>query len=498
MKLLKELLTLLPGAVVKGNEDTDIKHITADSREVREGSLFICLVGAHVNGHDYIEQAVANGATALLVQEDRVFPETVAVIRVQDTDIAKQKIVPFFYDYPAMHLRMIGVTGTNGKTTVTHIIRHFLKEKGYKTGVIGTVHTLIGEETYPVNNTTPDVVDLQHILARMVREEVRYCIMEVSSHALALGRVAGVEFDTVVFTNLTQDHLDFHETLEDYGAAKTLLFSGVTENCSKKQTKCAVINMDDPYGAHIKSHTSCPVLTYGMEGIRDILAGHVTLELKKSSFKMQYEGRCYNVDSPISGLFNVYNVMAAIGAGLAEGLTVDDCVEALKTFKSVPGRFESVEEGQDFAVIVDYAHSPDGLENILRAAKELVKNRIIVVFGCGGDRDATKRPIMGRIAATMGDVVVVTSDNPRTEDPEQILKHIEIGVVEGLQGKGADQSGYEVISDRREAIRHAIGLAETGDMVVIAGKGHENYQILKDKTIHFDDKEEASRALKER
>ena len=401
--------------------------------------------------------------------------------------------VPYFFDYPANRMRMVGVTGTNGKTTTTHMIRHILKAQGHKVGVIGTVHIMIGDTSYPIHNTTPDVVDLQHILHQMVQENVEYCVMEVSSHALALGRVSGVEFDTAVFTNLTQDHLDFHKTFENYLAAKCKLFEQVSAPNQVKDNKGAVINIDDSYGHRVMEKTTAPTITYSTLGKGTLNASDVHMSTKNSQYTVNYKGESYPVSMNTTGLFNVYNTLAAIGACLQEGISMEAIDTALKTFSSVPGRFELIEEGQDFAVVVDYAHTPDGLQNILETAKAIKENRIIIVFGCGGDRDATKRPIMGRIAAEYGDKIYVTSDNPRTEDPVQIVKDVEVGVKEALR----DGTSYEVIVDRREAINHAIHDAKAGDIVIIAGKGHENYQILKNETIHFDDREEARKALKE-
>lgn len=493
MKRLQDILTTLPTAHVAGNTSVTINDITADSRAVKEGSLFIALDGATVDGHNYIDKAVAAGAVAVLVSKSVSVSDDICVITVDDTRQAMMACVPYFFDYPADSMRMIGVTGTNGKTTTTHMIRHILKTQGYKVGVIGTVHIMIGDTSYPIHNTTPDVVDLQHILHQMATEGVTHCVMEVSSHALALGRVAGVEFDTAIFTNLTQDHLDFHKTFENYLAAKCKLFEQVSESNQKKCGKGAVINIDDTYGHRVIEKTKAPTITYSIDGKGTLNAHDVEMTPKSSRYKVSYDGCEFTVAMNTTGLFNVYNTLAAMGACVLEGISMDDIDKALKTFSAVPGRFELIEEGQPFAVVVDYAHTPDGLENILQTAKAIQENRIIVVFGCGGDRDATKRPIMGRIAAQYGDVVYVTSDNPRTEDPVQIVKDVEVGVKEGLH-EGAH---YEVIVDRREAIQHAIRSAKPGDIVLIAGKGHEDYQILKNKTIHFDDREEARAALKE-
>lgn len=493
MKTLKDIISTLDVQQVQGNQNVSIQDITADSRAVKPNSLFVALDGATVDGHNYIDKAVAAGAVAVIVSKPVAVPNDVCVITVADTRQAMMVCVPYFFDYPANRMRMVGVTGTNGKTTTTHMIRHILKAQGHKVGVIGTVHIMIGDTSYPIHNTTPDVVDLQHILHQMVQENVEYCVMEVSSHALALGRVSGVEFDTAVFTNLTQDHLDFHKTFENYLAAKCKLFEQVSAPNQVKDNKGAVINIDDSYGHRVMEKTTAPTITYSTLGKGTLNASDVHMSTKNSQYTVNYKGESYPVSMNTTGLFNVYNTLAAIGACLQEGVSMEAIDTALKTFSSVSGRFELIEEGQDFAVVVDYAHTPDGLQNILETAKAIKENRIIIVFGCGGDRDATKRPIMGRIAAEYGDKIYVTSDNPRTEDPVQIVKDVEVGVKEALR----DGTSYEVIVDRREAINHAIHDAKAGDIVIIAGKGHENYQILKNETIHFDDREEARKALKE-
>lgn len=493
MKSLQDIIQVINSQSVKGNQQLLIADITADSRSVKENSLFIALDGATVDGHNYIDKAIAAGAVAVIVSKSVQVSDDICVITVDDTRQAMMDVVPYFFDYPANRMRMIGVTGTNGKTTTTHMIRHILKAQGHTVGVIGTVHIMIGDISYPINNTTPDVVDLQHILHQMVAEGVSHCVMEVSSHALELGRVAGVEFDTAVFTNLTQDHLDFHKTFENYLAAKCKLFEQVSGENQYKSNKGAVINIDAPYGERVIQKTTAPTITYSTHGIGSLNAAHINMSTKTSEYVVQYDGKSYSILMNTTGLFNIYNTLAAIGACIHEGISLEDIEQALRSFTSVPGRFELIEEGQDFAVVVDYAHTPDGLENILETAEAIKENRIIVVFGCGGDRDATKRPIMGRIAAEYGDIIYVTSDNPRTEDPVQIVKDVEVGVKKALR----NGTSYEVIVDRREAIQKAIHEAKTGDIVIIAGKGHETYQILKDQTIHFDDREEARQALKE-
>lgn len=494
MKSVQNLCSQLNTYTLNGPGTNTVSNITADSREVQTNSLFICLPGAHVDGNTFIKQAVESGATAVLSEQAVEAPLSVAVIIVPDVRIAMQAITAYFYDYPAHKMRMIGVTGTNGKTTTTHIVGHILREAGYHVGIIGTVHILIDDESYPIHNTTPDVVDLQRVLFTMYNKGITHVVMEVSSHALAMNRVAGCEFDTAVFTNLTQDHLDYHKTFQNYLAAKAKLFQMVSAAGQNKTGKTAVVNIDDPYGQDILAVCTCPTITYSAQKEADLAAIDLRIQAKSSEFIINGSFGQIKLNMPITGLFNVYNTLAAIGAAQAEGVAIETILKGLASFHAVPGRFELVEEGQDFAVVVDYAHTPDGLENILTTAKALTKKRIIAVFGCGGDRDKTKRPIMGSLGAKYADVVVVTSDNPRTEDPEQIVAEVAAGVEAALRpGKK-----YEVIVDRRKAIERAIAIAQTGDIILIAGKGHENYQILKEKTIHFDDREVARQTLKER
>ncbi|MDF2563930.1 MAG: murE [Massilibacillus sp.] len=489
-KKLKQLIDLLPECQVHGKEDKIIQSIAHDSRKVVANTLFICMIGATVDGHNYIEQAVKNGAVAVLVEKDVVVPEGVTVIRVQDMKASMQSIVPYFYDYPAQKMRMIGITGTNGKTTTSYLIRAILRNAGFKVGVIGTIQIIIEDRVLPIHNTTPDVIDLQSTLAEMVSSGIDYVVMEVSSHALAQERVVGCEFDTAIFTNVTQDHLDYHKTFENYIAAKARLFTSLTQVGNIKANKNAVINIDDEASKAMLENTKCKVLTYGVHNDSDIKAVDINVLASGANFTAIGDFGSIPLNLKITGVFNVYNVMGAIGAALAENIAKETIKETLELFTSVPGRFELVDEGQEFSVIVDYAHTPDGLENILKTARQIAVNRIITVFGCGGDRDRTKRPIMGRVATELSDVIIATSDNPRSEDPEFILSQVEAGVLEVLGDKQ-----HEKITDRKTAIHRAIGMAKAGDIVIIAGKGHEDYQILKDKTIHFDDKEVAREAI---
>lgn len=494
MKTVGQLAAVVD-AEVKGDINTRIEFIAHDSRKVKQNTLFIAIKGATVDGHKFIPQAIAAGATAILTEEEVELPENIAVIKVNNIHKAIEAMVPFFYDYPSKKMRMIGVTGTNGKTSSTYMIRDVLRAAGYKVGVIGTIKIMIEEEEMPVHNTTPDVVDLQEILAMMLAKGMDYVVMEVSSHALAMNRVAGCEYDVALFTNLTQDHLDYHGTMENYAKAKAKLFTSLTSGEPTKSNKHAVINIDDELGGAIMlEHTDAPCITYGIDNDVAVLNAHnIDIKAEGAAFKLDYEGHTYSFQLKITGLFNIYNVLGVIGACLAEEIDMDIIRNILEDFQGVAGRFELVREGQDYSVIVDYAHTPDGLENVLKTAREITDKKLIAVFGCGGDRDRTKRPLMGAIAAKLADVIIATSDNPRTEDPEFILSEVEAGVLPHLGNKY-----HEKITDRRAAIFRAVELAEAGDIVLIAGKGHENYQILKTGTIHFDDKEVAGEAIRGR
>ncbi len=493
MKTLEELALLINNAKIVGNPHVKITSIEHDSRKVCAGSLFVCFSGAHFDGHDFIPQAIDEGAVAILTTRSDVenlnLPENISVLIVSDMLKDLAVIVPYFYDYPAQKMRVIGITGTNGKTTTTYMIRSILINAGYHVGLIGTIQIMIDNEIYAIHNTTPNVIDLQHILLQMHSKHIDYVVMEVSSHALAENRVAGIEFDTAIFTNLTQDHLDFHGTMENYLNAKCKLFDNVSRK-GEKTDKTAIINADDPAAETIIKHTSCNLLTYGIDNTADLKAYDVQVKADGTKFRIQTDAGVMQLNLHVTGIFNVYNVLAAIGAALAERIDPTLIGRTLEHFKSVPGRFEKIYAAVPFTVIVDYAHTPDGVENVLKTARQIAENRVITVFGCGGDRDKTKRPIMGRIAAELSDIVIATSDNPRTEDPLEILKEIEVGIKEKIGDKP-----YECIADRHDAIIHAIRIAQAGDIILILGKGHEDYQILKDRTIHFDDREVAHEAI---
>lgn len=482
-RTLQDVISHIKGCTVTGDpKNKIITDLTIDSRTAGKGSLFICLVGVHTDGHAYIEKAASLGAEAVLVEKDVPPVPGLVMIRVKSTQETMTELAPWFYDYPAQKMRMIGITGTNGKTTTTNILRTLLTNTGHKVGLIGTINIMIGDEVEASHNTTPDVVDLQRTLCRMADAGCDYVVIEVSSHALALNRVAGIEYDTAALTNITQDHLDFHKTMENYREAKALLFTHLHEG--RKKGKTAIFNMDDASSPLIMNRVKTKVMTYGKARTNDVYPIRFHVGAKHMELSLHTPEGNMDLRLHITGEFNVYNVMTAVCAALAEGLKHDDIVRGLDNFAGVPGRFQLIDAGQPFTVIVDYAHTPDGLDNVLRTARQITKGRLWAVFGCGGDRDAKKRPIMGKLALELADILVVTSDNPRSEDPDTIIRDIETGFSDNPQHKE-----IYTISDRREAIQFAISHARPEDVIMIAGKGHENYQILKDRTIHFDDGE---------
>lgn len=464
---------------IKGPRDNDITGVEYDSRRVSEGCLFIAVKGFNVDGHDFIQEAVAKGARAVIGEKNLDIPG-ITYIMVKDSRKALSQASSWFYGYPSEKLKIIGVTGTNGKTTTTYLVKAMLDMAGFKTGVIGTIGNVIGEKVLHAERTTPESLELNRLFFKMADEGVEYVIMEVSSHSLKLHRVDGIDFEVGIFTNLTQDHLDFHKTFEDYFNSKKKLF-----DLSKK----AVINADDESGRKILESISIPAASYSIENKADLMAQDVKIFPEGVFYELKVNGEKFSISYHVPGKFSVYNSLAAIGTGLLLGIPMDTLVEALKRVKGIPGRFEPIKMGQDFTVIVDYSHTPDSLENALKTIKSFARGKILTVFGCGGDRDRKKRPIMGEIASRYSDYSIITSDNPRSEDPEAIIDEIEQGMT---------NKNYERIADRKEAIRRAIMMAQKEDVVLIAGKGHEDYQILKDRTIHFDDREMAERFIRER
>lgn len=477
----------------RGDMQAHVAALTDDSRQIQPGSLFVAVKGERVDGHSYVRQAVAAGAAALIVQDaSAAQDQTVPIVGVRDSRRALGMLAARLLHDPSTHLHMIGVTGTNGKTTTTYLCKAMLESAKRHVGLIGTVAYEIGSERIDASHTTPGAVELQQLLARMVQSGLDTVAMEVSSHALAMDRTSGCEYDTAVFTNLTQDHLDYHHTMEEYFKAKVRLFTELTTSGRKDRPKRAIVNMDDSWGLRIRDACQVPVWTYSIHEVSDIRAHDVHLSVNGTTFRVVTPSGDGQVESRLVGEHNVSNVLAAIGVGLNEGLSLEAICEAIGTVTNVPGRFERVEAGQNFTIVVDYAHTEDALVRLLAAAQALKAGRIITVFGCGGDRDRGKRLKMGRAATERSDVVILTSDNPRTEDPMAILKEVEAGVLDVLQTSGVR---YEMIPDRRTAIETAIREAKRGDMVLIAGKGHEDYQIIGKQKFHFDDREVAREAV---
>jgi UDP-N-acetylmuramoyl-L-alanyl-D-glutamate--2,6-diaminopimelate ligase len=482
-----QLTELIAGLEVKellGDVNIEITDITYDSRKVTPGSLFICIRGSHVDGHDFLDEAFDKGAVAALVSESREIKDQRTLIHVNDTNQAMTQIAPAFFGYPAKRLKIIGVVGTNGKTTSTYMIKAILDAAGKKTGLVGTVQNIAGKRVLQSINTTPDVLELQRILGVMVDEGMEYVVMEVSSHAIALDRISGLSFCAGLFTNITQDHLDFHKSFEAYLQVKTSFFQCLAQDAF------AVINRDDQHAQFFFNATKARCTSYGFKPGADITAQNAEFTSETTVADVICPQGKAQVKLRMSGEFNLMNALGSLGIGLALGTQFSTAIQALESLPGVPGRFQRVPGHGDFGVIVDYAHTPDGLENILSAAKVLKPRGLTVVFGCGGDRDRTKRPIMGKIAEKYADMIVLTSDNPRSEPPEQIIDQIEAAL--------STTTRYERICDRRDAIRRAISLAKAGELVVIAGKGHETYQIFADRTIHFDDLEVAAEALEDK
>ncbi len=476
---LHELLKDTGMVPVAIDADREITAITCDSRRIEEGCLFVCIVGTVVDGHKFAAEAEANGAAAVVVQRDLGLRTQ---LLTDNTRRAWAQICANWFGRPAERLHLVGVTGTNGKTTTTTLIKSILEYDGHKVGLIGTINNMVGNRVLPAERTTPDPYDLQSLLALMVMEGCEYCVMEVSSHALDQQRVECCFCDVGIFTNLTQDHLDYHKTMENYLAAKKRLFS---------MSRVGIVNLDDAASAEMVRDVPCETVSFAVDNdCADYTARNVRRLADGVVFELVGVGEIGRVRMRIPGQFSVYNGLAAATACLKLGMPFDRVVEALSAADGVKGRAEVVPTGRDFTVIIDYAHTPDGMENICRTLKECTTGRLVTVFGCGGDRDKTKRPLMGAIAAQLSDYLVVTSDNPRTEDPAAIINDIVAGLAD-------TDTPYTVVENRVEAIRWAIANAQAGDTILLAGKGHETYQILGDETIHLDEREVVAAALTE-
>lgn len=488
--LLRELLDTIEEKKTTGPTDIEVEGLAYDSRVVGDGDAFFCIKGLVTDGHLYAAQAVSRGARVIFLERDleEELPQGTTVVRVPDTRLAMAKLSAEYYGNPSRDMRLVGVTGTNGKTTTAYLTESIFREAGLTAGLIGTVENHIGGIVESVTRTTPESLDLQRLLRRMADSGVSAAVMEVSSHALELHRASGCTFDAVVFTNLTQDHLDFHISLEDYFGAKRRLFEG--EDFGGGRT--AVVNMDDAFGMRILEETSLPAMSFGLDAAARVRATDVRMDPDGNSFELVFGEDSWKTKTLLQGRFNVYNCLAAAAVGFALDVDPDCIVKGLQALPGVPGRFENIDCGQPFTAIVDYAHTPDGIRNVLEACREVSQGRVIIVVGCGGDRDRSKRPLMGRVAAEMSDLCIITSDNPRSEDPASIVEM----VLEGVRDEFPKER-YAVEVDRRAAILRAVAEAEEGDLVVIAGKGHESGQIFSDGVIPFDDRQVLRECLRE-
>jgi UDP-N-acetylmuramoyl-L-alanyl-D-glutamate--2,6-diaminopimelate ligase len=464
--------------------DFDVKGISCNSKKVGNGFLFVAINGASKNGGMFINEAIEKGARAVIAEASelsRYADVRVPCIAVKDVRKALAIVSAEFYGNPSGKINVVGITGTNGKTTLSYLIESLLKNSGRNPAVIGTINYRFNAKVLESKNTTPGPVELQSMLAEMARGRVDYCVMEVSSHALHQDRAAGIAFHSALFTNLTQDHLDYHKTIKNYFQSKTRLFSNLSASAF------SVINADDAYGSKLKRYAPCKVITYGITHKADVKAEDIRFDSTHTEFLIVTAEREIKIKTKLIGLYNVYNLLAAIAWALEEGIDVPVIQSVAERFHSVPGRLEKINFKGDFSVFVDYAHTEDALRNVIRTLRQVAKKRIIVVFGCGGERDKAKRPKMGRVVSDLADYAVITNDNPRSENPQDILHDITQGIK---------KNNYRVVADRMEAIKKSLSIAMAGDIVLIAGKGHEHYQILKDKTLRFDDRLAARKCLR--
>lgn len=483
--LLKDLLKNVKYKQVNGDLDLEINKVNYDSRKVQKDDLFVCIRGFQTDGHKFVQNALQNGAKAIVCEEPiKNVDENIIIIQVDDSRKALATIACNKYDNPSKKMKMIGVTGTNGKTTIAFMMKRILEEDGKKVGLIGTIANYIGTEKIDTERTTPESLELQELFGKMVSSGCEYCVMEVSSHSLALDRVYGIEFETSIFTNLTRDHLDFHKTFENYYKEKYKLF---------QRSKYCIVNKDDEYGKRViedlKSEEKSNVLTYSIKEAGDFRAYDEVFDSRYISYKLMLEETEQSIKVGIPGEFNIYNSLGAIAAATCLNVSLNSIKKGIEEVV-VLGRCEMVGKKYNlpYTIILDYAHTPDGLKNILETARGFTKARLISVFGCGGDRDRVKRPQMGKIGSELSDFAIITSDNPRTEEPIEIINEVVAGI---------EMDNYISIESRKEAINEAIKMATIGDVIVIAGKGHEDYQILKTGKIHFDEREVIDEILSE-
>jgi len=477
---LKALISKIPTVLTIGPADREIASICYDSRRVQKNSLFVAISGEKADGNKFIEEAIDRGAVAIVTEDEQTQRRATLVV-VKNARQALADLAAEFYGRPSLGLKVAGITGTNGKTTTAFLLKHLCESVQMRAGLIGTIRYEIGDRILPAPRTTPESLDLQELLYQVRSAGCRAVAMEVSSHALDQGRVRNVEFDSAIFTNLTQDHLDFHKTMEAYFEAKVKMFTGMADQAHKKGK--AVVNIDDRWGKHLLSRLAkdvpeLPVITFGMNARADFRASAVKTDISGTQYQLDAQGKTYLVRLPLIGSFNVYNSLAALAGAASIGVDLRTAVRALADAPSVPGRLEPVPVKRQFRVFVDYAHTDDALANVMKTLRDLSPERLIVVFGCGGSRDKAKRPLMAAAVESQADYTIVTSDNPRKEQPEAIIEEIV---------KGFRNQNYETIVDRREAIFRAISLAQPRDIVLIAGKGHETTQEFADHTVPFDD-----------
>jgi len=486
---LKSLLDVLDEKQIAGkSENIEIKGIVYDPQRVKPDFLFVAInIYTQLDkieipeGHDKVGEAIEAGAVAVVLQRDMKVPDNVVKILVPDSRLALAKLANHFYGYPSQKMKMIGITGTNGKTTTTHILESILMQK-YRTGLIGTLYYKINGKIYKSKDTTPEPPDLQEIFTHMVQEKVDYCAMEVSSHGIDFYRVEGVDYNVAVFTNLSQDHLDFHKTMDNYLTTKKKLFQWLDEE------DFAIANIDDPHGHEFLQATKAKRISFGIKNSAAIMAKDIEFSIKGTRYRLVTPIGEITVSPKLVGMFNVYNTLAAVAVAFSQNFDLETIKQGLEAPIRVSGRFELVDHGQPFSVVVDYAHTPDGMEKVLGLAEDLHPNRVITVFGCGGDRDKDKRSKMGAVADKYSDVVILTADNPRNEDPNKIIAEIAAGV------KNAEK---HIVIDRHEAIKFVLENAQENDIIMILGKGHETTQILEHETIHFNDVEEVEKILAE-
>lgn len=475
---LRKILEGLEIEEIKGSLDKDITGVAFDSRNVDKGYIFVAIKGFKSDGHDYITEAINKGATAIILERDvEIKDNDITVIKLLDSRASLSKVSANFYENPSKHMNMIGITGTNGKTTITYLIKSIFESNGNKMGIIGTIGSVIDGKLMKTENTTPESTIIQKYLKDMVNINIDSCVMEASSHSLDLKRVEDCNFDVGIFTNLSREHLDYHETLEKYFNAKLKLFT-----MTKKSN---IVNIDEVYGAEIVkrvSHLKTPIITYGIVEKADIYATNINYHLEGVDFTLNTPSGKIDINLNIPGEFSVYNALAAASCGCVYDIDLEIIKKGLEAVEGVKGRFELVPTNSDFTVIIDFAHTPDGLEKVLTTIEQFAEGRVVALFGAGGNRDKTKRPIMGETVGKHADFLIVTSDNPRNEDPAKIIDDV-------LEGVKKANHNYVAIVDRREAIKYALENAEPKDIILLAGKGHETYTIIKDKVLPFDERQ---------